>query len=215
MERRFMLEAKSFSLSAKPGESEIHLEERQKGFGGSILLGIWCLDWLVDMVEEALMSQGNEDFAKSFREAVEVLMVRKGSNKAGRFLEVAVFVEVGWKGIIWLLEGRGGWGWRCFVNELWHLLGLIVVKDRLVVSGVSSGGGGRLSTRTYAAVLFESPGGVNPVSVNHLDLVPMAVYSELVKGGEEMRSPINCIEFENGEVSKKEKAGLLLDRRPS
>ena len=166
-------------------------------------------------MEEALISQGNGDFDKSFWEEVKVLMVRKGSNKAVRFLEVAVFVEGGRKGIIWLLEGRGGWGWRCFVSELRHLLGLIVAKDRQVVSGVSSGSGGRSSTWTYATVLFETPGGVNPVSVNHLDLVSMVVYSELVKGGEEMRSPINCIEFENGEVSKKEKAGLLLDRRLS
>ena len=35
-----------------------------------------------------------------------------GSNKAGCFLEVAVFVEGGWKGVIRLPEGRGSWGWQ-------------------------------------------------------------------------------------------------------
>jgi hypothetical protein len=77
-------------------------------------------------------------------------MVHKGSNKAGWFLEATVFVEGGWKGIIWLPKGRGGWGWRCFVGELWHLLGLIVAKDRPVVAGVIAGSGGILSSRTYA-----------------------------------------------------------------
>jgi hypothetical protein len=100
MERRFSVEAKSFSFSAKLGKSEIRLEEKRKGFGGSILLGIQCSDWLADTVEEAL-SQEKEDFAKSFR---------KSSNKAGRFLEAAVFVEGGRKGITWLPEGCGGWG---------------------------------------------------------------------------------------------------------
>jgi predicted Ser/Thr protein kinase len=55
------------------------------------LLGIRCSNWLVDTVEEALLSQRKEDFAKSFREEVEVLMVHKGSNKAGQFLETTCF----------------------------------------------------------------------------------------------------------------------------
>jgi hypothetical protein len=60
-------------------------------------------------VEEALLYQGKEDFVKSFREEVEVLMVCKGSNKASRFLEAVVFAEGGRKGVIWLPVGRGGW----------------------------------------------------------------------------------------------------------
>ena len=84
-----------------------------------------------------------------------------------------------------------------------------------MVYGVTSNGGGISSTQTDAIGLSETPGGVNPVSVNHLDLVPMAVYSELEKGGEETRSPVNCFEFKNGASSKKEEAGSLLDRRPS
>jgi hypothetical protein len=33
-----------------------------------------------------------------------------GTNRAGCFLEVAVFVEGSWKGVIRLPEGREGWG---------------------------------------------------------------------------------------------------------
>ena len=69
-------------------------------------------------------------------------MVHKGSNKVGWFLEAAVFVKGGRKRIIWLPEGHGGWGWRCFVGELQHLLGLIIAKDRPVVAGVIASGGG-------------------------------------------------------------------------
>lgn len=105
MERRFVVEAKSFSLSATKGKSEICLEERRKRFSGSISLGIRCSDWLANMVEEAIMSPGKEEFVKSFRVEVEVLMVCKGSNKAGCFLQATVFAKGGWKGVIWLTKG--------------------------------------------------------------------------------------------------------------
>jgi hypothetical protein len=37
-------------------------------------------------------------------------MVHGGSNKARRYLEVSVYVEGGRKGVLWLPEGRFGWG---------------------------------------------------------------------------------------------------------
>jgi hypothetical protein len=52
------------------------------------------------------------DIAKSYREGDKALMVHGGVNKAGSFLEVAVYVEGGRKGIIWPPEGHGGRGWR-------------------------------------------------------------------------------------------------------
>ena len=81
-----------------------------------------------------------------------------------------------------------------------------------LASGVISSGGGVLSPRSYAAMLYTAPGGLKTWSVNHLDLVPMAGCNELVNGSEETRSPINCFEFEFG-ASSLEKAGLRLDRR--
>jgi hypothetical protein len=53
-----------------------------------------------------------------FHEDENMLMVRGGSNKAGRFLEVAIYAKGGQKGIIWLPEDRNGWGWRHFVGEM-------------------------------------------------------------------------------------------------
>jgi hypothetical protein len=118
MERRFSVEAKSFSFTVNTGKPVVRLEEKRKGFGGFLSLGIKCSDWLANTVEEALESQRKEDFARSFRDEVRVLKVRLGSNKAGRFLEASVFVEGVRKGVIRLPEGRGGWGWQRFVDEL-------------------------------------------------------------------------------------------------
>ena len=108
MERRFLVEAKSFSFLAKKGNAVLRLEEKQKGLGGFILLGIKSSDWLANAVEEAMEAQRKKDFARTFRDEVRVLKVRLGSNKAGCFLEVAVFVEGGRKGVIRIPEGHGG-----------------------------------------------------------------------------------------------------------
>jgi hypothetical protein len=157
MERRFTVEAKTFSFSAKEGNSVIRLKEKRKGFGGFIFLGIKCSDWLTDTVEEALEAQKKEEFARSFRDEVRVLKVRMGSNKAGCFLEVAVFVEGGRKGVIRILEGRGGWGWQRFVDELRTLLAHLVekVSPAVVIAGEVD------SSPSFVEVVTP-PGGVKP-----------------------------------------------------
>jgi hypothetical protein len=110
MERRFSVEAKVFSFSVKIDEFEFRLKERRKEFIGNIFLGIYCSVWFKDTVEEAVKDLGIEDFVKSFRKDVKVLMVRGGGNKLGRYLEVGAFAEGGHKGVIWLPEGCQGWG---------------------------------------------------------------------------------------------------------
>jgi hypothetical protein len=128
MERRFSVQVKSFSFTANSSRSILRLEEKRKDFGGFLSLGIKCSAWLADTVEEALEFQRKEEFARSFRDEVRVLKVRTGSNKAGCFLEVAVFIEGGWKGVIRLPEGRGGWGWQRFVDELRSLIAQLIAK---------------------------------------------------------------------------------------
>jgi hypothetical protein len=105
MEQRFSVEAKSFCFSAKEGFSNFHLEEKRKGFVGVILVGHQCFAWLVAAVEEVVQSLMKKEFVKSCREAEKALMVRRGGNKAGRFLEVSVYEEGGRKGIIWIPKG--------------------------------------------------------------------------------------------------------------
>jgi hypothetical protein len=67
-----------------------------------------------------------------------VLMVHEGGNKAGRFLELAVYAEGGQKWIICLPEGRNGQGWCQFVGELRQMLALHVGKSRSLVIEVPS-----------------------------------------------------------------------------
>jgi hypothetical protein len=139
MERKFSVEAKSFTFSVRKGDALVRLEEKRKGFGGFILLGSKCSVWLADVVEEVMGAQRKGDFARSFRDEVRTLKVRMGSNQAGCFLEVAVFVEGGRKGVIRLPEGRGGWGWQRFVDELRVMVAHLDGKALPVVLDVIDG----------------------------------------------------------------------------
>jgi hypothetical protein len=136
MERLFSIEAKSFRFSSKEGSSLFRLEERRKKFVGFILVSNQGSSWLIDTVEAA--SQTKEDIAKSFREGDKALMVHGGANKAGRFLEVAVYAEGGRKGAVWLPEGRDGRGWRRFAGELRRFLASTESKSEAGVSVLCS-----------------------------------------------------------------------------
>jgi hypothetical protein len=154
MERRFAMEAKSFSFLAKADKPELRLEEKRKGFTGSFSLSLQCSNWPADMVEEVLKSQGTEVFNKLFQENEMILKIHKGCNKAGRFLVAEAFVEGGRKGAIWLPEGCEGWGWRRFVDELRNFL--VFFEAKKGPGGIST----ISSNRTYAAVLSKDSGGV-------------------------------------------------------
>jgi hypothetical protein len=126
-------------------------------------------------VEEALGTQRKEDFARSFRDEVRVVKVRMGSNKAGYFLEAAVFVEGNQKGVIRLPEGRGGWGWQRFVDELHLLMAQLATKVSPAVPVVNTGVVG--SPPTFADVLVAPPGGLKSSFVEAQ--APMEVSSGL------------------------------------
>lgn len=111
-----MVEAKNFFFSTK--DSKLRLEERRKGFVGLILVGHRCASWLATTVVEASSSTERDDFAKTFSEERKSLLVSKGRNKAGRFLEVVAHVDGERKGVIWIPEARSGRGWRRFRVEL-------------------------------------------------------------------------------------------------
>jgi hypothetical protein len=157
MECRFEVEAKSFFFSAKKG-AVLRLEEKRKGFGGFILLGTKCSVWLADVVGEAMVAQRKEVFARKCRDGERVLKVRLGSNKAGCFLEVAVFVEGSRKGVIRILEGRGGWGWQRFSDELRSLVAHLTETDLPKISVANAGEVGRSPLATVVAAV--PPGGL-------------------------------------------------------
>jgi hypothetical protein len=130
------------NLQVQEGKCGVRMEERRKGFLGVVRLGLQCIAWVLVAMKEVLMSQGTKDFVKSFREKVKAKawIVRIGSNKDGRFLELAVYAEGGWRGFILFSEGKGGRGWNRMAKELGKVL---VFLDTLFGSspvGVFSGG---------------------------------------------------------------------------
>ena len=93
-----------------------------------------------------------EDFARTYWDEVGVLKVRLGSNKAGCFLEMAVFVEGGRKGVIRILEERGSRGWQRFVDELRFLVAQLVERALLVAPAFNAREVGKTQSFTDPAV---------------------------------------------------------------
>jgi hypothetical protein len=107
IERRFLVELKSFVFSVLDGASVLRVEEKRKGFSGEVLSS-QCTVWLASAMEVLLGFHGGD----------EVLIVRRGGNKDGWFLEVATNGMGGQRGYLRILEGRGGWCWHKFSGEL-------------------------------------------------------------------------------------------------
>jgi hypothetical protein len=118
MERWCWVETKSFVFLMVEGASVVRVEERRRNFSGLVLLGALSIGWLVSTMESLLWFSGDKDFVRSFREGFKVLIVRRGGNVAGRFLEVAVYAVGGRRGFICIPEGYEGRGWSKFVLEL-------------------------------------------------------------------------------------------------
>jgi hypothetical protein len=150
MESRFFVEAKTFVFSVVDGKSDLWVEERRKGFSGAVCLGSLCIVWLISKMEWVLRNTGVEEFVDSFREGSKAVIVRRGGNKAGRFLEVAVYAEGGRKGMVLFPEGRAGRGWSRVSGELSKALAFFGSKvgSSSPVKGAVAG-----AAPSYAAVV--------------------------------------------------------------
>jgi hypothetical protein len=95
-------------LSVLDGASVLQVEEKRKGFFGEVLLSNHCTVWLASTMEVLLGFPRDKEFVKSFREGTKVLIVLRGGNKDGWFLEAAAYGMGERRGILLILEGRGG-----------------------------------------------------------------------------------------------------------
>jgi hypothetical protein len=183
MESRFFVEAKSFSFSVEEGKSTLCVEERRRGFLGSVFLGPRGVDWLLDILEELLRSSGSEDFSKSIRVDSKALTVKRGGNRNGRFLVVTTQAVDDRRNIIVLPEGREGRGWGRFAGELSK------VKDFFEATIVPpSGSGSVVGCSTSHAVVGEVA-----VHQEHvLDLFQMKTCRDVEAG----RMAVDCFELE-------------------
>jgi len=135
MESRFFVEAKSFLFSMVNGSNELRVVEKRKGFFGFVLLGWQCAAWLVSMVEEVLRNTVFEDFVKSYMEGSKVTIVRRGRNRFGRFLEVAVYAMGDRRGMTLFPEGQDGRGWNRVFEELSKALDFLTEGDNVTLRG--------------------------------------------------------------------------------
>jgi hypothetical protein len=111
------VESKSFAFSVLAGASVLRVEKRKK-FLGVVILNSQSSEWLVSILEVLLGLPEEQEIVKSFKKGSKLLIARRGGNKNGRFLEVSSFGLGGQKGFIVIPEGRGGWGWIKFSDEL-------------------------------------------------------------------------------------------------
>jgi hypothetical protein len=151
------------------------------------------------------------------------MMVHKGGNKAGRFLEVPFLAEGGRKGVIWFSEGRFERGWRQFAGEL-HLL----LEAQGLVAGSEEVGG---STTKILSVAPTS--GIKPrrlyvqalhaisavedratCSLRLLDFFPMLIRYELSFDGGGLHSTVDYVALE-GLLSRSMEAAAGIARVPA
>jgi hypothetical protein len=118
MEKSFLLESKIFVFSVLDRASRLRVGEKRKSFSGKIIISPQCQEWLASTLDILLGFPEDQEFIKSFRKGSKILIAQRGSNHAGRFLEAAIFSLGGWKGLILISEGRGGWGWLKFSDGL-------------------------------------------------------------------------------------------------
>jgi hypothetical protein len=118
MDKKFLVESKSFAFSTLVGASALRVEEKRKNFLGVVIMNSHNCKWLASMLEMLLGLPEEQEIVKSFREGSKLLIARRGGNKDGRFLEVSSFRLGGRKWFIVIPEGNAGWGWIKFSDEL-------------------------------------------------------------------------------------------------
>jgi hypothetical protein len=155
MDKKFLVELKSFAFSVLAGASALRVEEKRKNFLGVVTLNCQSSEWLASMLEVLLGLPEEQEIVKSFREGSKLLIARRGGNNDGRFLEVSSFGLGGWKGFIVIPEGRGGWGWIKFSDELRNVVDFL--------SGpVGSGSGSSSSLEKKEVTAVQSSLGLAP-----------------------------------------------------
>lgn len=82
--------------------------------GVSSGLKIWWSRWCVN--------QMSPEFINSCRERHKAFIAQRGTNRAGRFLELPAYAVGGWRGLIVIPEGCEGRGWTLFAAEMRKVL---------------------------------------------------------------------------------------------
>jgi hypothetical protein len=187
MDKKFLVESKSFAFSVLAGASALRMEEKRKNFMGVVILNSQSSEWLASLLEGLLGLPEEQEIVKLFREGSKLLIARRGENKDGCFLEVSSFGLGGRKGFIVIPEGRVGWGWIKLSDELRK----VVV---FLFGPVGSGSGSSSSSEKKEVKVVQpsmglAPKWTGPFFVEVLRSVPAIAAKELsIVGGGRSRS---------------------------
>jgi len=147
----------------------LRVVEKRIFFFGEVFMSIQCSEWLVSTLEVLLGVPEEQDFVKSFWVGSKVLIVRRGGNKAGCFLEAV--------GFILIPEGCGGWGWHKFSSELRKAIKFLsaAVGRELASSCMSD----KVDGEVEGSVLGLAPKWTGPSFVEVLRLGSVTVVKEM------------------------------------
>jgi len=187
MNKKFLVESKSFAFSVLVGASTLRVEEKRKNFLGVVILNSQSSEWLASMLEILLGLPEEQEIVKSFREGSKLLIARRGGNKDGRFLEVSSFGLGGRKWFIVIPKGRGGWGCIKFSDELRKVVDFL--SDPMGSGSGSSPSSEKKEVKVVQSSLGLAPKWTGPSFAEVLRLVSAIASKELsIVGGGRSRS---------------------------
>ena len=112
----FFVESKMFEFSVEEGGTYFMLRiyERNKDSFRSVFTGKESAKRLSTYVEDLMSHSPPEQFARTFKDGNKVFILQLGFNVHGSFLMISELVHGHRKGLIIVLEGKLGSGWRGF-----------------------------------------------------------------------------------------------------
>ncbi|KAF3963647.1 hypothetical protein CMV_011983 [Castanea mollissima] len=156
----FRIDSKTFSFSFVDGQADSYvIHERRRNFKSSVCLGRKGLEWILSCFADIRdWVPGKEYLYKRYRENNKFFEFSGRSNKAGIFVEIAVYYGGARRGWIMVPASSNRSGWRLFSKELDSFLSGANsgwVKGRIsdVVAGAGAGsaptvGGGHFGKKS-------------------------------------------------------------------
>ena len=112
----FFVESKTFEFSVEEGGTfyVLRIFERNKDSLRLVFMGKLSAIHLLTYVEDLMSNTLPENFARTFRDGNKVFILQLGFNAHGSFLMISELLHGRRKGLIIVLEGKLGSGWRGF-----------------------------------------------------------------------------------------------------
>ena len=112
----FFVESKTFEFLVEEGGTfyMLCIFERNKDSLWSVFMGKESAKRLLTHIEDLMSNTAPENFARTFRDGNKVFILQLGFNVHGSFFMISELVHGRRKGLIIVLEGKLGNGWRGF-----------------------------------------------------------------------------------------------------